>query len=93
MNTYVIDLHERAGSLERLLNVCRRKGFTILTLSVGATDDQGLRRLVVAFDATCPPSERVLPNLARLHDVAAVEIADTAAAPAVATLQARTRAA
>ena len=78
MHTYMIDLHDRPGALERVLNLCRRKGFAVQTLQFGPGAGPGLRRVLVAFEDDCPPADRVLPNLTRIHDVVEVTRADAA---------------
>ncbi|MCB9663771.1 MAG: hypothetical protein H6732_06645 [Alphaproteobacteria bacterium] len=77
MTTYVVDLHERAGALERLLNLCRRKGYPIHTLQFGP-GGPGVRRVALELEADAPPAARVVANLAKLYDVASVEQVDRA---------------
>lgn len=91
MSTYQIDLHDRAGALERLLNKCRRKGYDIISLQFGPSELPGMHRVIITFGEGCPPAVRLVPNLARVYDVHAVEAAASEASAS--SPLARTRAA
>lgn len=95
MSTFVIDLHDRPGALERLLGKCRRKKLEIVTLSFGPGDAPGVRRVIVAFDEGCPDAHRITVDLAKVHDVVAVAPvdADAHAQATQATLRLKTAAA
>lgn len=70
--TYVIELSDATGSLERLLNKCRRKAHWPQTLAVGPGGPGTLRVVITLPDTSAAPS-RVAADLAKVHDVRAVE--------------------
>lgn len=72
MSTFVIDLADGAGSLERLLNKCRRKGHIPRTFVVGPAAVHTLR---VVIDFTEPAAEpaRIAADLAKVYDVLSIE--------------------
>ncbi len=72
MSTFVIDLADGAGSLERLLNKCRRKGHIPRSFAVGPSVD-GVMRVLVDFHEPAAAPERIAADLAKVYDVRAIE--------------------
>lgn len=72
MSTFVIDLADGAGSLERLLNKCRRKGHIPRSFAVGPSVD-GVQRVLVDFHEPAATPQRIAADLAKVYDVRAIE--------------------
>lgn len=71
--TITFDLHHRPGALERLLNRCRRKGWTFASLSLDRhPDDPTLDVVRITFDAGVGQLDNMVASLARCLDVAAI---------------------
>jgi acetolactate synthase small subunit len=59
---------DRPGALERVLGTVRRKALAVHRLSVHTADD-GVQEVVLRFDGSRTPAERMMAELAALHDV------------------------
>ncbi len=80
--TFDILLHRQAGALERLLNRCRRKGYTIVSMGFAPSEDRpGLDRVQVTFAEDVGRTDAVMTNLARCLDVTAIDLYVEAIAP------------
>lgn len=76
MSTWKVHLKGAPGSLERFLGICRRRRFDLVELHVGPGAPEGTWSLNVTFGGSAPPATRILPILARDHDVLAIASAD-----------------
>ena len=68
---YTVTLAARTGALERFLGICRRRGYRIARFD--AVAGPAAWTITLTLDAGGPPPERMLPTLARDHDVLAIE--------------------
>jgi len=73
-HTIVAIVHDRPGVLNRIATVIRRRGFNIVSLSVGHSERPGLSRITFVVDGDELVADQVTKQLRKLVDV--VRIAD-----------------
>jgi acetolactate synthase I/III small subunit len=80
-HTFVAELEDRPGVLNRVVSLFRRRAFNILSLNVGGTHTPGLSRMTVVVEADPDRARLLAANLRKLVEVRWVE--DLSATPAV----------
>jgi acetolactate synthase-1/3 small subunit len=73
-HTVVALVEDRPGVLNRVASLFRRRGFNIESLTVGATENEGLSRMTIVVDGATTQVEQVEKQLYKLIDV--VKVAD-----------------
>jgi acetolactate synthase-1/3 small subunit len=76
--TFIAHVEDRPGVLNRIASLFRRRGYNIVSLTVGRTHDPGVSRLTVVVDADDDTARRIEANLYKLIDVRSVEEVDHA---------------
>jgi acetolactate synthase-1/3 small subunit len=71
--TFVVYLREGPDVLTRIASLCRRRAFTVESLTLGRTENAGISRVTLCVDTDRAGAHRLVTNLARLVDVARVE--------------------
>ena len=79
--TFIAHVEDRPGVLNRIASLFRRRGFNIISLTVGRTHDPGVSKLTVVVDADDDTARRIEANLYKLVNV--LYVADVTAAPAI----------
>ncbi len=73
MRTLVLHVSDDADVLSRVALACRRRRFTIASLTIGRTDTTGELRITMTVDADADSTRRLMSNLEKIVDVARVE--------------------
>lgn len=71
--TLVLHVADQADVLNRVALLCRRRRFSIASLSFGRTESPGVLRMTMVVDADAEAAARLAANLAKLVDVTRVE--------------------
>src|SRR5262245_34719086 len=79
---FVMYVHSRPGVLAKIASMFYRRGLNIGTLTVGATREPELSKMVARVSGARGELERVALAIDNLVDVLSVELADGAALPA-----------
>ena len=78
----VIYVHSRPGVLAKIASAFYRRGLNIRTLTVGDAHEPGLAKIAVRVGGPRPELERLVPAIANLVDVLAVDLKELGAARA-----------
>ncbi|HSS02227.1 MAG TPA: acetolactate synthase small subunit [Kofleriaceae bacterium] len=81
-HTFIAHVEDKPGVLNRIASLFRRRGFNIVSLTVGRTAEPGVSRLTLVIDADEDTARRIEANLYKLVNVLLVE--DVTSAPSVA---------
>jgi acetolactate synthase-1/3 small subunit len=81
-HTFIAHVEDKPGVLNRIASLFRRRGFNIVSLTVGRTAEPGVSRLTLVIDADDDTARRIESNLYKLVNVLLVE--DVTLAPSVA---------
>ncbi len=73
MLTFVVHVDDRPDVLPRVAGLVRRRGWRLVSLTVGATETPGVSRLTLVVDAEDAVAPRIEAVLAKLVDVIRVE--------------------
>jgi len=73
LRTFIIEVEDRPGVLNRVTSLIRRRGYNIESLIVGRTAVPGISRMTVVMEADGDSAARVEANLYKLVNVLAVE--------------------
>lgn len=73
LTTFVVQVEDRPGVLNRVASLFRRRGFNIESLTVGHTEKRGLSRMTVVVDTDSSGAARLEANLYKLVHVVRVE--------------------
>jgi len=65
-------VENRAGTLSRVSGLFSRRGFNIVSLTVGETDDHSISRMTIAVSGDDTVLEQIIKQLGKLVDVIAV---------------------
>lgn len=76
---FVVYAHSRPGVLAKLAGVFYRRGLDIRTLTVGATREPELSKIVLRVAGSEAELQRIAAAIGNLIDVLSVEVADLAA--------------
>jgi len=79
--TFIAHVEDKPGVLNRIASLFRRRGYNIISLTVGRTDQAGVSRLTLVIDADDDTARRIEANLYKLVNVLLVE--EVTAAPAL----------
>lgn len=71
--TYVVQVADKPGVLNRVSSLVRRRGYNIESLTVGHTSTPGVSRMTVVVDAEASAADRIEANLYKLVHVLSVE--------------------
>lgn len=71
--TYVVQVADKPGVLNRVSSLVRRRGYNIESLTVGHTNTPGVSRMTVVVDADPGAAARIEANLYKLVHVLSVE--------------------
>jgi acetolactate synthase-1/3 small subunit len=71
--TYVVQVADKPGVLNRVSSLVRRRGYNIESLTVGHTNTPGVSRMTVVVDAEPSAAARIEANLYKLVHVLSVE--------------------
>jgi acetolactate synthase-1/3 small subunit len=79
-HTFVVHVEDEPGALARVSSLFRRRGFNIVSLTVGATDQPGVSRMTIVVEAADSAARRIEAHIWKLVNVIRVEdITGTAA--------------
>jgi len=79
-HTFVVHVEDEPGALARVSSLFRRRGFNIVSLTVGATDVPGESRMTIVVEAADSAARRIEAHIWKLVNVIRVEdITGTAA--------------
>ena len=79
-HTFVVHVEDEPGALARVSSLFRRRGFNIVSLTVGGTDVAGVSRMTIVVEAADTAARRIEAHIWKLVNVIRVEdITGTAA--------------
>jgi acetolactate synthase I/III small subunit len=73
LRTFVLHVSDDPDVLSRVALLCRRRRFAIDSLTIGRTEEAGLRRLTLSVETDADSAPRLAANLQKLVDVSRVE--------------------
>jgi acetolactate synthase-1/3 small subunit len=79
-HVFVVDVEDEPGVLTRVSSLFRRRGFNIVSLTVGPTEHKGVSRMTIVVDAPDVAARRIEAHLWKLVNVIRVEDVTGAAA-------------
>jgi acetolactate synthase-1/3 small subunit len=71
--TFVVQVADKPGVLNRVSSLVRRRGYNIESLTVGHAGTPGVSRITIVFDASPDAAARIEANLYKLVQVLRVE--------------------
>src|SRR5262244_4229769 len=71
--TFIVDVEDRPGTLNRVVSLFRRRNYNIESLSVGRTERPGVSRVTVVVRADEDTGRRIEANLYKLVNVLRVQ--------------------
>ena len=71
--TFIASVEDRPGVLNRIVSLFRRRGYNIVSLTVGRTHEPGVSRLTLVTEADADMARRIQANLYKLVNVLYVE--------------------
>ena len=72
-HVFVVDVEDEPGVLTRVSSLFRRRGFNIVSLTVGPTEQSGISRMTMVVDAPDVAARRIEAHLWKLVNVIRVE--------------------
>jgi acetolactate synthase-1/3 small subunit len=72
-HVFVVDVEDEPGVLARVSSLFRRRGFNIVSLTVGVTERPGISRMTIVVDAPDVAARRIEAHLWKLVNVIRVE--------------------
>lgn len=72
-HTFVVHVEDEPGALARVSSLFRRRGFNIVSLTVGATDTPGISRMTIVVEAADSAARRIEAHIWKLVNVIRVE--------------------
>ncbi|MFD1953530.1 acetolactate synthase small subunit [Paenibacillus thailandensis] len=81
-HTIAVLVNDQPGVLQRVSGLFGRRGFNIESITVGASEEQGLSRMVIVTTGTDQMLEQITKQLYKLIDV--IKVVDLSANPMVA---------
>ena len=79
--TFIVDVEDRPGTLNRVVSLFRRRNYNIDSLSVGRTERPGISRITLVARADDDIAKRIEANLYKLLNV--LQVRDITDAPSV----------
>ena len=79
-HVFVVEVEDEPGVLTRVSSLFRRRGFNIVSLTVGVTERPGVSRMTIVLDAPEVAARRIEAHLWKLVNVIRVEDVSRAAA-------------
>ena len=79
--TFIVDVEDRPGTLNRVVSLFRRRNYNIDSLSVGRTERPGISRITLVARADDDIARRIEANLYKLLNV--LQVRDITDAPSV----------
>lgn len=79
--TFIVDVEDRPGTLNRVVSLFRRRNFNIDSLGVGRTERAGVSRITLVVRADDDTAQRIEANLYKLVNV--LQVQDISHAPSV----------
>ena len=70
---FLVEVEDEPGVLTRVSSLFRRRGFNIVSLTVGVTERRGVSRMTIVVDAPEVDSHRIAAHLWKLVNVIRVE--------------------
>jgi acetolactate synthase-1/3 small subunit len=80
-HTFIVDVEDRPGTLNRVVSLFRRRNYNIDSLSVGRTERPGVSRITLRARADDDVAQRIEANLYKLVNV--LKVQDLTHAPSV----------
>src|SRR5260370_24758153 len=80
-HTFIVDVEDRPGTLNRVVSLFRRRNYNIDSLSVGRTEKPGVSRITLQARADDDVAQRIEANLYKLVNV--LKVQDLTHAPSV----------
>src|SRR5260370_38751210 len=80
-HTFIVDVEDRPGTLNRVVSLFRRRNYNIDSLSVGRTERPGDSRITLRVRAHDGVAQRIEANLYKLLNV--LKVQDLTNAPSV----------
>jgi acetolactate synthase-1/3 small subunit len=71
--TFIVDVEDRPGTLNRVVSLFRRRNYNIDSLTVGSTERPGISRITLVVRADDDIAHRIEANLYKLVNVLRVE--------------------
>jgi acetolactate synthase-1/3 small subunit len=71
--TFIVDVEDRPGTLNRVVSLFRRRNYNIDSLTVGSTERPGISRITLVVRADADVAHRIQANLYKLVNVLRVE--------------------
>ncbi len=81
LHTFVVQVEDKPGVLNRVASLFRRRGFNIESLTVGHTERAGMSRMTIVVDTDDSGAARIEAHLYKLVNVLRVD--NVTAAPSV----------
>ncbi len=79
--TFIVDVEDRPGTLNRVVSLFRRRNYNIDSLGVGRTERPGVSRITLVVRADDDTAQRIEANLYKLVNV--LHVQDLTEAPSV----------
>jgi acetolactate synthase-1/3 small subunit len=72
-HTFIAYVEDQPGVLNRVTSLFRRRGYNIVSLNVGRTNDTGISRMTMVVEADDDKARRIEANLYKMVNVLSVE--------------------
>ena len=72
-HTFIAYVEDQPGVLNRVTSLFRRRGYNIVSLNVGRTNEQGVSRMTMVVEADDDKAIRIQANLYKMVNVLSVE--------------------
>jgi len=79
--TFIVDVEDRPGVLNRVVSLFRRRNYNIESLAVGRTERPGISRITLVVRADADTADRIEANLYKLVNV--LQVFDITEAPSI----------
>ncbi len=79
--TFIVDVEDRPGVLNRVVSMFRRRNYNIESLAVGRTEQPGISRITLVVRADADTADRIEANLYKLVNV--LQVHDITEAPSI----------
>src|SRR5215469_12250061 len=79
--TFIVDVEDRPGVLNRVVSLFRRRNYNIESLAVGRTERPGISRITLVVRADADTADRIEANLYKLVNV--LQVNDITEAPSI----------
>ena len=79
--TFIVDVEDRPGVLNRVVSLFRRRNYNIESLAVGRTERPGISRITLVVRADADTADRIEANLYKLVNV--LQVQDISEAPSI----------